>query len=322
MSREGALWIGGLEPYMDEDFIHKALQQMGEQNILSIKVIKNKFTGEAAGYGFINFINDHVALTAMHKLNGKLMPSSSPPVRFKLNHNSTRLLPGERDHSIWVGDLTPDIDDLQLYKFFSARFQSIKSAKVVLDEAGFSKGYGFIRFGNEQEQQTALQSMMGIGGLGSKPIKVSLAIQKGKEMQGVSSYIPSSLAPTPSLPPTPSQAPAPASTDYSAYYEQYSQYWSQYAAWSQYNQQYGGYYNQQDPQGGELDQNKSKPTPPLPPPAETQPNLSTTEGDMYELVQHSVKVDVDSLNAKYLDQQQGLWEAMERSRWWGDIQAF
>jgi len=163
--------------------------------------------------------------------------------------------------------------------------------------------------------------MMGIGGLGSKPIKVSLAIQKGKEMQGVSSYIPSSLAPTPSLPPTPSQAPAPASTDYSAYYEQYSQYWSQYAAWSQYNQQYGGYYNQQDPQG-EMDQNKSKPTPPLPPPAETQPNLSTTEGDMYELVQHSVKVDVDSLNAKYLDQQQGLWEAMERSRWWGDIQAF
>ena len=60
----------------------------------------------------------------------------------------------------------------------------------------------------------------------------------------------------------------------------------------------------------------------IPPPAETQPNLSTTEGDMYELVQHSVKVDVDSLNAKYLDQQQGLWEAMERSRWWGDVQAF
>jgi RNA recognition motif-containing protein len=129
MSREGALWIGGLEPYMDEDFIQKALNQMGEQNLLSIKVIKNKFTGEAAGYGFINFINDHVALTVMHKLNGKLIPNSTPPVRFKLNHNSTRLLPGERDHSIWVGDLTPDVDDLQLFRFFSARFQSIKSAK-------------------------------------------------------------------------------------------------------------------------------------------------------------------------------------------------
>ena len=39
MSREGALWIGGLETYMDEDFILKAMHSMGETNILSIKVI-------------------------------------------------------------------------------------------------------------------------------------------------------------------------------------------------------------------------------------------------------------------------------------------
>ena len=82
MSREGALWIGGLENYMDEDFILKALQSMGETNVISIKVIKNKFTGGAAGYGFINFISDNVALTCMHKLNGKIIPGTNPPVRF------------------------------------------------------------------------------------------------------------------------------------------------------------------------------------------------------------------------------------------------
>ncbi len=43
---------------------------------------------------------------------------------------------------------------------------------MVLDPYGTSKGYGFIRFGNEQEQQTSLISMMGVGGLGGKPIKV------------------------------------------------------------------------------------------------------------------------------------------------------
>ncbi len=43
---------------------------------------------------------------------------------------------------------------------------------MVLDTAGFSKGYGFIRFGNEQEQQTALISMQGITGLGGKGLKV------------------------------------------------------------------------------------------------------------------------------------------------------
>ena len=45
---------------------------------------------------------------------------------------------------------------------------------VVLDESGGSKGFGFIRFGNETEQQTALTTMQGIAGLGGKPIKVIL----------------------------------------------------------------------------------------------------------------------------------------------------
>ena len=45
---------------------------------------------------------------------------------------------------------------------------------VVLDDSGFSKGFGFIRFNNETEQQTALTSMMGVSGLGGKPLKVNL----------------------------------------------------------------------------------------------------------------------------------------------------
>merc|ERR1712004_165148 len=83
----------------------------------------------------------------------------------------------------WVGDLTPEVDDLQLYQFFSKRFQSLVSAKVVLDESGFSKGFGFIRFNNEVEQQTAMTSMNGMSGLGGKPIKVSVAVNKIKDGQ-------------------------------------------------------------------------------------------------------------------------------------------
>lgn len=99
MSREGALWIGGvssflsllmlchfsnvghflqLENYMDEGFLKSGLEQMGEMNVLSIKVMKNKITGEPASYGFVNFDNDHHALIAMHRLNGKVIPNSNP----------------------------------------------------------------------------------------------------------------------------------------------------------------------------------------------------------------------------------------------------
>lgn len=53
----------------------------------------------------------------------------SQPIRFKLNHQSTRLMAGEKDSSIWVGDLTPDVDDLELFKFFAARFDTVRTAK-------------------------------------------------------------------------------------------------------------------------------------------------------------------------------------------------
>ena len=86
---------------------------MGETGVVSIKVMTNKFTGEPAGYGFINFDSDQTAIIAMHRMGGKvrmaifdnahhddsclfqIIPNSNPPVRFKLNHNSTRLAPGE-----------------------------------------------------------------------------------------------------------------------------------------------------------------------------------------------------------------------------------
>ena len=63
---------------MDEGFLQAALAKMGENMVVSIKVMKNKFTGEPASYGFINFNSDHHALIAMHRLNGKVIPTSNP----------------------------------------------------------------------------------------------------------------------------------------------------------------------------------------------------------------------------------------------------
>ena len=53
---------------------------MGETGVVSIKVMTNKFTGEPAGYGFINFDSDQTAIIAMHRMGGKVSivtPSSS-----------------------------------------------------------------------------------------------------------------------------------------------------------------------------------------------------------------------------------------------------
>ena len=42
----------------------------------------------------------------------------------------------ERDYSLWVGDLSPDVDDYTLYKGFASRYPSVRLAKGRLPHAG------------------------------------------------------------------------------------------------------------------------------------------------------------------------------------------
>ena len=64
---------------MTEHFIRNALSLMGEDDSLNkVKLIRNKYTGELATYGFLQFDSDAAALMTMHKLNGKIIPNSQP----------------------------------------------------------------------------------------------------------------------------------------------------------------------------------------------------------------------------------------------------
>ena len=61
------------------------------------------------------------------------------------------------EYSIFVGDLTEDVDDYDLYKTFKDRYPSTKGAKVVLESNGESRGFGFVRFSNTIDQAAALR---------------------------------------------------------------------------------------------------------------------------------------------------------------------
>jgi RNA recognition motif-containing protein len=82
--------------------------------------------------------------------------------------------------SIFVGDLGQDVDDNVLMAAFQSRYVSIRSAKVMMDPAtGYSRGFGFIRFMDENDQQRSLEEMQGIY-VGSRPIRVSVARPRAK----------------------------------------------------------------------------------------------------------------------------------------------
>lgn len=106
-----------------------------------------------------------------------------------------------------------------LYEFFYNRYPSCRGGKVVMDSMGNSKGCGFVQFPDERLQKRALDECQGAVGLGSKPLRLSLAANNLRNK------------PPPQQPPETKTWPAT-----SAYKTGYDMY-------GQYQQQYGSYYN-------------------------------------------------------------------------------
>ncbi|CAA2992469.1 polyadenylate-binding RBP45-like, partial [Olea europaea subsp. europaea] len=174
-----SLWIGDLQYWMDEQYIYSCFALTGE--VASAKVIRNKQTGQSEGYGFIEFVSHAAAERNLMTYNGTQMPNSEQT--FRLNWASMGA--GEKhddtpEYTIFVGDLAADITDYMLQETFRASYSSVKGAKVVTDKiTGRTKGYGFVRFGDESEQLHAMTEMNGRY-CSTRPMRVGPAANKQK----------------------------------------------------------------------------------------------------------------------------------------------
>ena len=145
--------------------------------VVQIKVIRNKQTGHSEGYGFVEFYSHLAAEKIIQVFNGTMMPNTEQVFRInwaafsmgdKRSDNSS-------DYSIFVGDLSADVTDILLQETFSSKYPSVKGAKVVIDvNTGRSKGYGFVRFGDESEKSRALTEMNGVF-ISSRAMRVGAA---------------------------------------------------------------------------------------------------------------------------------------------------
>lgn len=120
-----------------------------------------------------------------------------------------------KEYSIFVGDLAPEVSNSDLVAVFRnpvlglrndreprfiRPFLSCKSAKIMLDPVtGVSRGYGFVRFTDEADQQRALIEMHGLYCL-SRPMRISPATAKFKPASGMTG-LDFSQMPFPVVPP-------------------------------------------------------------------------------------------------------------------------
>uniref|UniRef100_A0A8C6X077 tRNA selenocysteine-associated protein 1 n=1 Tax=Neogobius melanostomus TaxID=47308 RepID=A0A8C6X077_9GOBI len=190
-NRQTSLWMGDLDPYMDENFIKQAFSAMGESP-LGVKIITHRITGGSAGYCFVELADEESVERCVQRLNGKLVPGSNPPRKFKLNYATygKRPEPGP-EFSVFVGDLASEVDDYQLHQAFK-KYPSCKGAKVVTDQYGYSRGYGFVKFGDENEQKKAIEECQGTM-LAGKPLRLSIAVAKRYNFNQIKSSDPNQL---------------------------------------------------------------------------------------------------------------------------------
>lgn len=148
--------------------------------VLSVKIIRNRQTGQSDRYGFIEFSSHDAAESALQSYNGAMMPNADQP--FRLNwatfSSGDRRPEAGSDLSIFVGDLAPDVTDELLHETFASRYPSVKDVKVVVDlNTGRSKGYGFVRFNDENEKSKAVEEMNGVE-CSNRPMRVGVATPK------------------------------------------------------------------------------------------------------------------------------------------------
>ncbi|CAI4051768.1 hypothetical protein N7582_005282 [Saccharomyces uvarum] len=197
------LYMGDLDPTWDKNTISQIWGSLGEANI-NVRMMWNNPSNSSSrpsmgpknnqGYCFVDFPSSTHAANALLK-NGMIIPSF-PNKKLKLNwatssysngnnggNNSISNSKSGNNYSIFVGDLAPNVTESQLFDLFITRYASAFHAKIVHDQVtGMSKGYGFVKFSNADEQQLALSEMQGVF-LNGRAIKVGPT--SGQQQQNV-----------------------------------------------------------------------------------------------------------------------------------------
>ncbi|XP_030369701.1 polyadenylate-binding protein isoform X2 [Scaptodrosophila lebanonensis] len=174
-----------------EDFDDEKLKEFFEPygKITSYKVM-SKDDGKSKGFGFVAFETTEAAEAAVQALNGKDMGDGKSLYVARAQKKAERQqelkrkfeeLKKKRHDSVYgvnlyVKNLDDSIDDDRLRKEFSL-YGTITSAKVMTDEEGRSKGFGFVCFISPNEATCAVTELNGRV-VGSKPLYVALAQRK------------------------------------------------------------------------------------------------------------------------------------------------
>lgn len=167
----------------------KLTEMFGKFGEITSCVVMKDDDGKSKGFGFIAFDTHESAEMAVEELNGHEIDGNKITVcraqkkgeramelKSKFEAQKNERLSRYQGVNLYIKNLEDGIDDERLRTEF-AQFGTITSAKVMKDEKGQSKGFGFVCFSSPDEATKAVTEMNGRI-IVTKPLYVALAQRK------------------------------------------------------------------------------------------------------------------------------------------------
>uniref|UniRef100_A0AAZ3Q5Q9 PABP n=1 Tax=Oncorhynchus tshawytscha TaxID=74940 RepID=A0AAZ3Q5Q9_ONCTS len=155
----GNIFIKNLDKSIDNKALYDTFSAFG--NILSCKVVCDE--NGSKGYGFVHFETQEAAERAIEKMNGMLLNDRKVFVgRFKSRKEREAELGARAKEftNVYIKNFGEDMDDEKLREVFS-KYADAMSIRVMTDDSGKSRGFGFVSFERHEDAQKAVDEMNG-----------------------------------------------------------------------------------------------------------------------------------------------------------------
>lgn len=180
------VYVKNLPEGTDEKALHDLFSSYGT---ITNTAISKHDSDLSKLFGFVNFENPDDARAAVDDMHGKEIggrklyvaraqkkAEREAELRHKVEQWKMERMTKYQGVNLYVKNLDDTVDDDRLRASF-AGFGGITSAKVMTDDKGHSKGFGFVCFNTPEEATRAVTEMNGHM-LGNKPLYVALAQRK------------------------------------------------------------------------------------------------------------------------------------------------
>ncbi|XP_035236758.1 polyadenylate-binding protein 1-like isoform X2 [Anguilla anguilla] len=155
----GNIFIKNMDESIDNKALYDTFSAFG--NILSCKVVCDE--NGSKGYGFVHFETQEAANRAIDTMNGMLLNDRKVFVGHFKSRKEREAEFGAKAMeftNVYIKNFGEDFDDEKLKEIFS-EFGRTLSVRVMMDERGRSRGFGFVNYENHEDAQKAVEQMNG-----------------------------------------------------------------------------------------------------------------------------------------------------------------